>query len=327
MKDKSNSTFIIGDIKAGPGECKRDYIKIGKGADHQDFHIPVIIFNGKRKGPTVYIQAASDGNELNGVAVLHHIIKVLDPAKINGMVIAVPIVNIHAFLSRTASSPIDNKKMNRCFPGKLHGSSSERIAHFLFHNAAIHADYCIDLHQHGMNPMIDECVVRVNKNERTGLASLELARVFGIGFINHEKGPAGQLAREAPARGIPTIDPELGGCRGWDNKSIQKGIRGILNVLKYYRLIEGKPEIPKQQIVARKVVPAYTDTGGFILFRKHLYNRVGKGEIIAEILNSFGDKVGQVKSPVEGVLWLHTPCPMAATGEHIASIGTSIIYI
>jgi uncharacterized protein len=237
------------------------------------------------------------------------------------------MVNIHPLNAHAAVSPVDNKKMNRCFPGKRNGSSSERTAHFLFHNAVIQSDYCIDLHQHGVDPMVEECVVRVNKNERAGRESLELARVFGIGYILHEKGPEGQLARAAPARGIPTIDPELGGCRGWDQTSIKKGVRGVMNVLKHYGLIAGKPEIPKKQIVAHKVKPAYSDSGGFLRFVKKLYEPVKKSEKIADILDPFGEKTGEAKSPVDGILWAHTPYPVAASGECVASVGTSITYL
>lgn len=327
MKHKNNPDIKIADIEAAPGHSARGYVKMGKRTDHQDFHIPVIIINGKLKGPVVYIQAASDGNELNGVAALHRIIRILDPADLAGSVIAVPIVNIHALNARQAVNPVDNKKMNRCFPGKKKGSSSERIAHFLFNNAVVHADYCIDLHQRHVDPMIDKCVVRVTANERAGRASLELARVFGIGYILQEKGFEGQLARSAPQMGIPTIDPELGGCRGWDDVSIGKGVKGILNVLKHYGLIRGKPEIPKRQLVARAVKPVFSDSGGFLLLKKQLYQRVKKGETLAKILDPFGDTVEEINSPVDGILWAHTPLPVAVSGECVVSVGMSLRYI
>lgn len=327
MKNKNRARIKIGEIEAAPGRSSRGYVKLGERTDHQDFHIPVIIINGKREGPVVYIQAASDGNELNGVAVLHRIIRMLDPEDLAGSVIAVPTVNIHALNARQAVSPVDNKKMNRCFPGKRKGSSSERIASFLFNNAVVHADYCIDLHQRHVDPMIDKCVVRVTARERAGRASLEMARVFGIGYILHEKGYEGQLARSAPKIGIPTIDPELGGSRGWDDVSVQKGIRGVLNVLKHYGLIKGKPEIPGRQIVARAVKPVFADSGGFLLLEKKLYERVKKGEAVAKILDPFGDTVEEIASPAEGILWAHTPHPVAVTGEHVVSVGTSLRYI
>ena len=114
-----------------------------------------------------------------------------------GKIIVVPLVNVHAFSLGQALSPVDNRKMNRCFPGRREGTSSERIAYHLFRRAIRQADYCLDLHQGGVHPMIDEVRVRVDEKHTLHSACLELARVFGIGYILNQKGPRGQLAQAA----------------------------------------------------------------------------------------------------------------------------------
>ena len=55
--------------------------------------------------------------------------------------------------------------------------------------------------------MIDEVRVRVDAKHPQHAACLELARIFGMGYIFDQKGPKGQLAQAAPEIGIPTIDP------------------------------------------------------------------------------------------------------------------------
>jgi len=327
MSRRKNETIAVARIKAAPGEIAQGYAEVGEMSDSQPLRIPIRIVNGTKPGPIVYIQAASDGDELNGVAVVHRVLRTVRPEKLRGALIVVPLVNVHAFHAHQTHSPIDGKKMNRCFPGKKKGTASERVAHFLFHNAVVQADYCIDLHQGGVNPMIDECRVRVNKSQRAGKESFELGRVFGIGYIFHQKGPQGQLARAAPDKGIPTIDPELGGTRGWDPRSINKGVRGVMNVLKHYGLLDGKPDIPKKQIVVRKLKTVYSGRGGFIGFRKPLYSLVKKGDIIAEIRDPFGDVLEEIAAPVNGVFWSHLPYPMVATGQRVGSIGTPIRYV
>lgn len=326
MTKQKDRVIKIAEISAMPGERAQGYVNIGDMQDHQPLRIPIGIVNGAKPGAVVYIQAASDGNELNGVAVIHRVLRMLNPAKLRGAVIFVPLVNVHAFYAHRESSPIDGKKMNRCFPGNRKGSSSERVAHFLFDNAVLLADCCIDLHQGGVNPMINECRVRVNKSDRAGTASFELARVFGIGYIFHKKGPKGQLARAAPAKGIPTIDPELGGTRGWDEKSIRNGVRGVMNILKHHGCIDGKPDIPKRQVVVRKLKHVYSTRGGFLKIRKPLYSILKRGDLIAEILDPFGITVERITSPVDGVFWGHPPYPMAASGQSVAMIGTPITH-
>ncbi len=49
-------------------------------------------------------------------------------------------------------------------------------------------------------------------------------QAFGCGYVLDQKGPDGQLARAGPDAGIPTIDPELGGCVGWDEECIEQGV-------------------------------------------------------------------------------------------------------
>ena len=217
--------------------------------------------------------------------------------------------------------------MNRCFPGRRDGTSSERIAYHLFRRAIQQADYCLDLHQGGVHPMIDEVRVRVDEKHTLHGACLELARVFGIGHILNQKGPEGQLAQAAPEVGIPTIDPELGGTHGWDAASIKKGVRGVLNVLQYYHFIDGTPEVPEQQIVVKKFVPLLSNEGGFVYYKVELYDQIAAYQSIAEIRDVFGNVRESIRSPVDGIFWAKPVYPMVASGGIIGKIGTPIGYL
>ena len=55
----------------------------------------------------------------------------LDPAQIQGRVIMMPAVNIPAVLNDTRLSPVDDRDLNRCFPGNPRGTFSEMLAHFV----------------------------------------------------------------------------------------------------------------------------------------------------------------------------------------------------
>lgn len=319
--------IAVGPIEAPAGESAQGYVALGDLQDAQPLRLPVAIVNGCRPGPVLYLQAGSDGDELNGIEVVRRVLKAVSPRKLNGGIIAVPLVNVHAFHANRSHSPVDNMKMNRCFPGRRNGTSSERIAHFLFQRAVLQADYCIDLHQGGVGRMVNECRVRVARLERAGKESLELAKVFGMGYIFHKKGPRGQLARAAPARGIPTIDPELGGCHGWDEQSIQKGLRGVMNVLRHYGMLAGTPRLVQQQVVVTDLKPVLSNRGGFLTYRVKLCDLVEPGEVLAEISDPFGNVTEEIRSPVRGVVWRQNVYPMAASGQTVAQIGTGVSYL
>ncbi len=322
-----HSSLVVGQLVAEPATRREGYLKVGTMPDGTAVRLPAVLINGRHPGKTLYIQAISDGDELNGIAVIHKILRTVMPEQLHGRIIAVPIVNFHAFHAKQAFSPVDNRKMNRCFPGRRDGTSSERIAHRLFHHAVQQADYCLDLHQGGVQPMIDEVRVRVDQKHTLHKACLELARVFGIGHILDQKGPKGQLAQAAPEVGIPTIDPELGGTHGWDAASIEKGVRGVRNVLQYYQFISGTPEIPEQQIVVKKFVPLVSNEGGFVYYRAELSEHLTASQPIADICDVFGNVRESIASPVEGVFWAKPIYPMVASGGTVGKIGTPIGYL
>lgn len=314
-------------VVAKPGTIEYGFLEAGEMQDGTTARLPIAIVNGREDGPVLYVQAASDGNELNGIAVIHHLLDTISPDKLRGGIIAVPIVNTLAFYFKRAYSIADDRKMNRCFPGRKNGTSSERVAHKLFHEAVTQAQYCIDLHQGGVGPMVDSLNVRVSKRHRLHGECMELARVFGIGYILDQKGPKGQLAQAAPDKNIPTIDPELGGCHGWDEISVQKGIRGVENVLKYYGFIDGEPDIPERQIVVRKFQTIRNNRGGFIKYRAKMYDLLEYRAPVADICDAFGRTVETITAPKKGVLWTTNLYPMAPGGSSIGTLGINTSYI
>jgi uncharacterized protein len=323
----SRKVLRVEHLSAAPGTTVQGYWEISEMADGTPARIPVALINGKEEGPILYLQAVSDGDELNGIAVIRQILRRADPARLRGGIIAVPILNIHAFHDRSAHSPVDGKKMNRCFPGKPDGTSSERIAHQIFHKAVLQASLCVDLHQGGVRPMIDEVRVRVDRRRRQHRDCLELGRVFGIGYILDSEGPDGQLAKAAPDHGIPTIDPELGGCHGWDGSSIRKGVTGVENVLRHYGMMPGRPRIPERQVVVDGFTTVLSNRGGFLEYRADLYAHLQSGEPVAEVTDPFGNVLETLRAPHESILWSRSLYPMVAAGEAVATLGKNIRYI
>lgn len=322
-----DNTLVVGQLVAEPGTRIEGHIRVGSMPDGTAVRLPVVLINGRFPGKTLYIQAISDGDELNGIAVVHEVLRRITPDQLSGQLIVVPLVNFHAFHRQQAFNPVDGRKMNRCFPGRRDGTISERIAYQLFRRAIQKADYCLDLHQGGVHPMIDEVRVRVSGKHALHGACLELARVFGIGHILDQQGPVGQLAQAAPDIGIPTIDPELGGTHGWDADSIEKGVRGVLNVMRYYKFIVGTPQIPERQIVVKQFVPLLSNEGGFVYYKAELYEHLERYQPVAEICDVFGNVRETVQAPVAGIFWAKPVYPTVASGGIIGKIGTPVDYL
>ena len=312
----------VGSASAAPGEVDTGRLAVGETRDGAEFGLPVAVVNGRQEGKTLYLQAVSDGDELNGLGVVSRVVPRLDPAELAGEVLVVGIANYHAFQVAEHRNPIDDTKLNRTYPGDPIGSASERIADATY-EVATEADLVLDLHQGSTSRMIDEARVRCGRHHRLHDDCLELARVFDTGHILDRRGPDGQLARVAPDDGIPAIDPELGGAIGWDESSIEVGVRGVFNVLEHYGFLGGDPE-PGPQVRARSFERYGAPKGGLVRFTVDLGEEVARGDVVFEIVDAFGSVRARITADHDGVFWRSRRLPQVATGEYVCSIGRGI---
>ena len=110
--------------------------------------IPIVaVKNGS--GPTVLLTGGIHGDEYEGQIAISRLSRELDPAAMRGRVIMIPTVNIPAALNDTRLSPIDDRDLNRCFPGNPRGTFSEMLAHFLDGIVLPLADVSVDVHTAG----------------------------------------------------------------------------------------------------------------------------------------------------------------------------------
>lgn len=312
----------VGTATAGAGDLAIGELSVGEGRDGSEVTLPVAVVHGARDGETLYIQAASDGDEMNGVGVVSELVQTLDPTELAGTVVIVGIVNAHGFRVAEHRNPIDNTKINRTYPGDASGGSSERIAAATF-ELAREADYVLDLHQGSTSRMINECRVRCGSSHRLHDACLELAKVFDCGYVYDQKGPDGQLARAAPDEGVPTIDPELGGSVGWDAESIAIGVEGVFNVLRYYDFLEGSVDLQTQRRVQRFEQYAGS-VGGMVHYDATLGDEVSAGDALFRIKTVFGKEREVVTAEEDGILWRTRRLPQVATGEYVCTVGTDV---
>ncbi|WP_311171412.1 succinylglutamate desuccinylase/aspartoacylase family protein [Halobellus ordinarius] len=312
----------LGTASAAPGEVDTGRLAVGQTRDGTEIGLPCAVVNGASDGKTLYLQAASDGDELNGVGVINRLVPQLDPGAVAGTILLVGVVNFHAFQVAEHRNPIDDTKMNRAYPGDENGTSSERIAAVTF-DAATRADLILDLHQGSTSRMIDEVRVRCGRRHRLHDECLQLAKTFGCGYVLDQKGPEGQLARAGPDEGIPTIDPELGGCVGWDEDSIATGVIGVFNVLADYGFVDDTATIDRQ--TRAKSFDQYgSPTGGLVSFEVELGDRVAAGEPLFEITDVFGELKSRVTANNDGIFWRTRRLPQVATGEYVCSVGTNV---
>jgi predicted deacylase len=312
----------LGSARAAPGEMDTGRLEVGESRDGSTVGLPVAVVNGARDGKTLYVQAASDGDELNGVGVVQRVVPQLDPGDLAGTVLIVGVANYYAYQVAQHRNPIDDTKLNRAYPGDDTGTTSERIAAATF-DVATRADIALDLHQGSTSRMIEETRVRCGTRHTLHDECLELAKVFGCGYVLDQRGPDGQLARAAPDEGVPTVDPELGGAVGWDEESIQTGVEGVFNVLRYYGFLDDTVA-PRRQTRASSFEQYGTPAGGLVTFHADLGDRVSSGDVLFEVTDVFGQQKAEVTADSPGIFWRSRRLPHVATGEYVCSVGTDV---
>ncbi|MSP83676.1 MAG: deacylase [Alphaproteobacteria bacterium] len=175
--------------------------------------VPLAVIKHGR-GPTVLLMAGNHGDEYEGQLALTRLIRTLDPGRVQGRLILLPMANAPAAKAGTRTSPLDGGNLNRVFPGDPGGTPTEQIAFFIGDVLMPLADVCCDLHSGGSSleylPAVMVQVVGDPEKDRRAMAA---GRAFGYSFtvILPWGGPSGKAMDAAAGRGIIWVGGEFGG--------------------------------------------------------------------------------------------------------------------
>lgn len=320
----AKNVIRVGNLVANPGQTVKGRLEVGRFADSSMLTIPVMVVNGTGEGPTLYIQAACHGVELNGIEVLRRLVATISPSQLRGALIVVPVANVVAFTHRTRQTHWDLEDMNRVWPGKPNGNMSQRMAHVLYQAGVAQADYLIDLHT-GSGTMVTH--IRMATEGESGI----LAQVFGTELLVKEamdegfkeRRYDGKLRIVADQAGIPGITPELGGHSRLQEEIVQVGLRGVRNVMKHLAMIDGQLELPPEQTVvsydSNSILRA--TLGGLFVAAVTPGQRVQAGQEIGRLYDvATFDTLEVYRAPYDGLVMLYTEDPVRHFGDSIATI-------
>lgn len=318
-------TIAFGTASAAPGQKSFGVLAIGNLADGTPIEIPVLVANGEREGPRLFVQAGVHGKELNPIEVMRRVVTDLEPARLAGVFVGVLIANPLSFEARDRKAPYDQEDMNRVWPGKPDGTISQRMAYAIYEGGVKGADALVDLHT-GYSTMLTHSVFGEGDAR-----SEALARVFGTEVLLMEEHDedwqrarfAGKLRNTAAADGIPAITPELGGHSKFEEERIQAGVVGVTNVMKHLGMLEGEIVRPARQYVVRNhLTRVSVDTGGLFLATVQPGDEVRAGDQLGILYSprDFG-QVATVTSPNDAVVLSIAENPVLHTGDSAAMLG------
>jgi hypothetical protein len=321
--------FSVGTATAVPGQKSRGYLEVPAGVDAAT-NIPVIVINGENRGPVLALISGAHGTEYTSIIALEKLINVLDPSQIAGTVILLPLVNIQSFEQKVPHvNPIDNKSMNRFYPGKADGTQTERASFLITKQVVDRCDYLIDYHGGDLDESLRPYAYWAPTGKETqDRISKEMVLAFGLDHIiiwrdrPTDLSATRYLDNTSTARGKPSIVVEAGYAGVVEPDDVALLVNGTISTMRALKMLSGDPRPVENPVWLDKVVDVLSDGPGiwYPFVKRGTY--VQEGMKIGFITDYFGKLILEVRAPVSGVILHINAVPSLKKGDNIADIAT-----
>ena len=314
----ARQSFAIGQNRVRPGFRQEVGLPIAKLVTGEDVTLPVLVLHGREDGPTVWVDAAIHGDEVGGVDIIRRVLADIDPTTLNGTLIAVPIVNVHGFMTGDRYLP-DRRDLNRSFPGTARGSLAGRVAHLMMTEIVAPSDVGIDLHT-GSDHRTNLPQIRADLDDP---ATRSLAETFGAPVMIHARTRDGSLRHAAREHGATVLLYEGGEALRFDDWAIDAGVAGVNRVLASLGMIDGDAVPDRASVESRKTGWVRAGASGIARIECALGAEVAAGERLGVVSNSFGKRLATIKASRSGVVIGRLEAPLVNRGDavvHIAEI-------
>ncbi len=329
------SVLSIEGINVEPGNSARGQMSALELADGSQIQIPLLLINGAKPGPRLYIGSAIHGDEVNGIALVAKALAKVDPSQLSGSIVCVPVQHPLALqsdhrlpLSQFLKSPLDQVPADAwtCFPGDPEGNIAQVIAATLF-RLIKQCDYAIDVHTPTRGGRYVPIAILPHPKLDRAADVRKLARGLGNGWVMEgDRGfyvGDGILCVEATRAGVPCFTFEIGEGGRLEPESVETGAQCILNLLSSLEMVSAVRKEPAETHWMKDFVGIRANRGGLLLTDIALGEKVKKGDRIGRILNVYGDIVEEVIAPVDGLFVRSTTLGSVSRGERVATLGTT----
>jgi hypothetical protein len=325
--------MAIAGVVVPPGTARRHALPLVELADGLTVTLPLLLVNGARPGPRVYLGAGIHGDEVGGIALLARALRSVDPGGLSGSLVCALVQNplaLHADhripLGHYLKSPLDQMPIDpwSCFPGNAAGPLAEVIAHTLF-GLIRGCQWAIDIHTPTRggryvpisilpSPALGEAARRAEA----------LAVAFGSGYIMKTTTGMyvrdGILCMEATRAGVPCFTFEIGEGGRLEPELVATGARCVLNALRHLGMIAGAVEPPATTVRLREFLGLRSTRGGVLFTEASLGAMVRAGDRLARIEDVYGDEVEAIRAPADGLFVRTTTLSTVAAGERVATV-------
>jgi predicted deacylase len=324
----AQESFTVGTATAARGKKVAGTIEVPAGVDAA-LSIPVVVANGARPGPVLALVSGLHGTEYASIIALEKVIERLDPAALSGTVIVIPLVNVRSFEQKIAHvNPVDNKSMNRFYPGKMDGTQTDRASYLITKEVVDRCDHLIDLHGGDLDESLRPYSYwTVTGNAQQDAFSKQMVLAFGLDHIiisaDRPKDLAASryLENTASLRGKASFAAEAGYAGTVETDDVEALTQGCFNVMRFLKMLPGTATVVENPVWIEKVESVTSDQTGIF------YPLVKRGTVVASgmrvgyVTDYVGKTILEARAPVAGVVTFIRAVPSMTKGETIVSIG------
>jgi len=300
------------DLDLAPGTKKFDYLEVPGAATERTYvsspllgpprpraaKIPVMYVKGVSEGPTLCIVAGTHGCEYPAIDAAIRAYNQMDPRKLKGQLVIIPIVNVAAFWTRTPYvNPSDGVDIGSTY-GVDGTSISYRIGKMLVERFFAAAACVLDLHGGDlMEAILPHAGYTKIGDREIDEASEMLARNYGTKHVLERLEPG---AFEKSGLRVPRVLAEAGGEGKLEEQYTAVHLKGITNIMKTLGMLDGKPSVPSSIVIMRGRYEIFANQSGLFYPMVNVGDEIRKGDKLAEIRDIEGHVVEEIIAPRDG---------------------------
>lgn len=324
----AGQSFHVGTASATPGQKATGYLEAPAGVD-AGTNIPVVVVNGAKPGKVLALVSGAHGTEYVSIIAIEKLIARLDPAEVTGTVILVPLVNITSFEQKVPHvNPVDNKSMNRFYPGKADGTQTERASYLITKEIVDRCDYLIDYHGGDLDESLRPYAYwGPTGHPEQDHISKEMVLSFGLDHIiiwserPTDPNATRYLDNTATVRGKPSIVVEAGHAGTVETDDVNLLVDGTLSTMRALKMLPGEARLIENPVWIEKLSDVLADGPGiwYPLVKRGTY--VSAGMKLGTITDYFGKVIAEPRAPVSGVVLHVNAVPSLKKGDNITDLG------
>jgi uncharacterized protein len=231
-----------------------EWLSVTTLASGAELRVPLHTLRGAHAGPTLGLSALVHGNEpVPSIGIIRALLERIDPAELRGTVLAVPVLNPLGYAAMTRHTPEDGLNLNAAFVDSDAGGHPEpvktvsiQLSSAISEGFLSRLNYQIDFHTGG-NASVH--MIEFTDDEE----SLAMARAFNMPILLRDVWLPGQMWARAEQLGVKAIVAELGGAGQLYAEWVERGVAGVLNVMRQLKMLPGEVLPPPRQYVVNNL--------------------------------------------------------------------------